>query len=115
MRKKNYKGRCEKKTLGKCQGICKIYDAIQSRYADMLQADPNTREFRCNVLLDGQDTEEYTTDFVCILENGDMIVRECVSRDRLTKPMTAKLLDISRNYWLNHGVSDWGVVINAEE
>lgn len=115
MRKKNYKGRCEKRTLGKCQGVCKIYDSIQKRYSDMLQADPNIREFRCNVLLDSPGADEYTTDFVCVLENGNIMVRECVSRECLTKPMTVKLLDISRNYWLNHGVSDWGVVVNAEK
>ena len=38
MRKKNYKGRCEKRSLAKCRGICKSYDTIQSRYADMLQS-----------------------------------------------------------------------------
>ena len=26
--------------------------------------------------------------------------------------MTVKLLDASRDYWLNHGVSDWGMVID---
>ena len=65
--------------------------------------------------LDGLDFGEYTTDFLCILENGDIMVRECVSRDHLTKPKTAKLLDISRNYWLNRVVMDWGLVINAEK
>ena len=25
-----------------------------------------------------------------------------------------KLLDISRNYWLSHGVKDWGIVIEKE-
>ena len=38
MRKKNYKGRCEKRTLSKCQDICRTYDPIQSAYADELQA-----------------------------------------------------------------------------
>ena len=115
MRKKNYKGRCEKRTLDKCRGICKTYDTLQSHYADALQLDSQIKEFQCNVLLDGLDLGEYTTDFLCILENGDIMVRECVSRDHLTKPMTAKLLDISRNYWLNRGVKDWGLVINAEK
>lgn len=115
MRKKNYKGRCEKRTLGKCRGICKTYDAIQSRYADMLQSDEKVKAFQCNVPLDGLDIGEYTTDFVCTLENCDLMVRECVAKSHLTKPMTAKLLDSSRNYWLNHGVSDWGLVIHAEK
>lgn len=29
--------------------------------------------------------------------------------------MTVKLLDASRDYWLNHGVSDWGMVIDEEQ
>ena len=40
--------------------------------------------------------------------------RECVQRSHLTNPMTVKLLDISREYWLRHGVTDWGLVIDAE-
>ena len=32
MRKKNYKGRCEKRVLSKCIGICRTYDALQYAY-----------------------------------------------------------------------------------
>ena len=39
MRKKGYKGRCEKKDLSKSQEVCRTYDAIQSNYADILQND----------------------------------------------------------------------------
>ena len=38
MRKKNFKGRCEKRVLGKCAEVCRTYDAIQYAYADLLQA-----------------------------------------------------------------------------
>ena len=114
MRKKGYKGRCEKKSLGKSQEICRTYDAIQSRYADILQNDNCIQEIRCNVLLDGLSEGAYTSDFVCVKSDGDWMVRECVFRKFLTKPMTAKLLDASRNYWLNHGVSDWGMVIDEK-
>ena len=31
MRKKNYKGRCEKKSVSKCNEIFKAYDAIQNK------------------------------------------------------------------------------------
>ena len=43
------------------------------------------------------------------------MVRECLYRNRLTKPMNAKLLNASREYWTKRGVADWGLVINAEE
>lgn len=114
MRKKGYKGRCEKKDLSKSQEVCRTYDAIQSNYADILQNDNNIQEIRCNVLLDGLSEGAYTSDFVCVKADGDLMVRECVFRKFLTKPMTVKLLDASRDYWLNHGVSDWGMVIDEE-
>ena len=115
MRKKGYKGRCEKKDLSKSQEVCRTYDAIQSTYADILQNDNGIQEIRCNVLMDGLSEGAYTSDFVCVKADGDLMVRECVFRKFLTKPMTVKLLDASRDYWLNHGVSDWGIVINEEK
>ena len=111
MRKKNYKGRCEKRILSKCKGVCKTYDEIQFAYAEILQNFEDIREFQCNVELDGL---EYTTDFLCTTINDDFLVRECVLRKHLSKPMTVKLLDLSREYWLKHGVTDWGIVVNEE-
>ena len=114
MRKKNYKGRCEKRVLSKCDGICRTYDAIQYAYADKLEADSDVREIRVNVLLDCLEEGAFTTDFLCVKVDGDLMVRECVNRKHLTKPMTVKLLDLSRSYWLKRGVADWGLVIDEE-
>lgn len=115
MRKKGYKGRCEKRMLDKCKEIVRTYDAIQYAYADILQNEDEIREIRCNVLLEGLSEGEYTSDFVCVKFDGDLMVRECVFRKYLTKPLTVKLLDVSREYWLRCGVIDWGVVIDAKE
>jgi len=81
----------------------------------MLQSDESIGEIRCNVLLDGLQEGEYTSDFVCIKTDGDMLVRECVQRKLLLKPMTIKLLDVSRDYWLRRGVVDWGIVVDEEK
>lgn len=115
MRKKNYKGRCEKRTLSKCKDVCRTYDAVQFAYADMLESNKDIKEIRCNVPLDCLDEGEYTSDFVCTKANHDLMVRECVFRKHLTKPLTVKLLDISREYWLRHGVTDWGIVTDADK
>ena len=115
MRKKNYKGRCEKRSVKKCTEICRTYDAIQSAYADLLAEDKTVKEFRCNVTMDGLSEGDYTSDFVCTKEDGSLMVRECVYRNRLMKPLTVKLLEESRQYWLRHGVSDWGIVIDEEK
>ena len=112
MRKKGFKGRCEKRVLGKSKEVCRTYDAIQYACAYRLQEDDSIREIRCNVPLDGS---EYTTDFLCVKTDGDFMVRECVQRKYLLKPMTVKLLDMSRTYWMKRGVEDWGLVIDAAE
>ena len=112
MKKKNYKGGCEKRKLPKCEGVCKTYNAIQYAYADVLSTSNEIKSFQVNVEL---EEEDYTSDFVCTKLNGDLMVRVCISRQYLTKPMNAKLLDLSRNYWLRHGITDWGIVIEKEE
>ena len=114
MRKKNFKGRCEKRTISKCEEVCRTFDPIQYAYADILQASEDIKEIRCNFPLDGLPDGEYTSDFVCTKTNGDVLVRECVERRFLTKPLTVKLLDASRLYWLRRGVIDWGLVVNEE-
>ena len=114
MRKKNFKGRCEKRVIAKCNEVCRTYDAIQYVYADILQVSDEVKEIRCNVPLDGRDIDLYTSDFVCVRSDNDLMVRECVFRKLLMKPLTVKLLDASRAYWLRHGVTDWGLVIDEE-
>lgn len=59
MRKKNYKGRCEKKAVPKCNEIFKAYDAVQSAYVDILSSRDDIVEIRCNVPLEDMD---YTSD-----------------------------------------------------
>ena len=113
MRKKNYKGRCLKRTIPKCTDICRTYDDIQAVFAEMLSSDDNIQEFACNVLMDPPG--EYTSDFVCTRNDGTKMVRECVWRKHLYKPMTAQLLEESRQYWRRHGILNWGIVTNEEE
>lgn len=113
MRKKNFKGRCEKRKLSKCEDVCRTFDAIQYAYADLLNGSEDIKSFRVNVLLDGMEGD-YTSDFVCVKADHDLMVMECVERKHLTKPLTAKLLQASRDFWLRHGVSDWGIVIEKE-
>ena len=112
---KNYKGRCEKVVIGKSEEVCRAYTPMQLKYAQMLQDDSNIVEVKCNVLLDGFSEGEFTTDFVCVKADGDLMVRECVYRKLLLKPRTTKLLDASREYWARHGVIDWGLVVDAKE
>ena len=61
------------------------------------------------------DAGEFTTDFLCTKVNGELMVRECVFRKKLSLPRTCKLLDASRDYWMKRGVMDWGIVIEQEE
>ena len=111
MVKKNFKGRCQKKKMKKCREVVKTYSDIQTAYADDLEKQDDITEFCCNVVLDGL---EYSSDFLCIRADGERMVRECVKRKYLTKPLTVKLLDMSRTYWMKRGITDWGIVIDEE-
>lgn len=115
MRKKNYKGRCEKKYVSKGNAICKTYDPIQSAYLDMVERNPEVIEIIANYELEGDEAGEYTSDIVCKKRDGELMVRECVSRKILTRLLTGKLLDMSRKYRLRRGVRDWGIVVDAAE
>ncbi len=115
MKKINYKGRCEKRVASKCKDVCKSYSKIQSAYIDVLEKDENIISFECNVRLLGVADDMYSTDFVAVKADGTKMVRECVWRINLQKISYAKLLDISRNYWLEKGVTDWGIVIEKKE
>lgn len=114
MRRKNFKGRCEKRVIDKCKEVCRTYDDIQYKFADYLSQNSKIKEIMCNVVLEDIEKGEYTTDFVCIKNNNELLVRECVFRKYLTKPMTIELLELSRQYWLRRGVNDWGVVVEKE-
>ena len=114
MKKKNYKGKCQKRKVEKCAETFRAYNDIQYAYVNKLEQDDNIKEISCNVFLKELKEGEYTSDFVCIKSNNKLMVRECVQRIHLTKPMTIKLLDLSREYWLKKGVTDWGLVIDEE-
>ena len=115
MRKKDFKGRCEKKCLTKCKSVCKTYDPIQAAYAESLEKREEIIEIRCNVVLEGERTNDYMSDFVCVKKDGDLLVRECVTKKYLTKPKTVELLDLSKSYWEKRGVNDWGIVIDEAD
>lgn len=116
MRKSNFKGKCIKWQAVKCEdSVCRAYDSIQRAYAEQIGTCEGIRGFRCNVLLDGLEEGSYTSDFVITKVDGDLMVKECVERKHITKPLTVKLLEASRQYWLRHGVSDWGIIIERED
>lgn len=115
MRKRNYKGRCEKRVIEKCEGVCKTYDAIQAAYVDVLAKKTDIEKIQCNIPLEGEKFEAYMTDFLCQKTDCTYMVRECTTRAALYRPLTEKLLDMSRKYWFSHGITDWGIVVDAAD
>ena len=119
MRNKKTKTATTKLHLKKMDSACIAYNKVQYAYATRLDSDDNITEIRANVDLDGFKNDKYpdrtyTSDFVCIKKNGDIMVRECIERKYVHRPATVQLLDYSRNYWMSHGVSDWGIIIDEE-
>lgn len=115
MRNSKSKVRCEKRKLPKCEDLLRLYSPMQSRYADLLQTDDSVKAFRCNVPLESCDAGDgFTTDFVVTRTDDTVMVRECVFRKHLSKPMTIKLLAASFRYWSEKGVKDWGLVVDKD-
>lgn len=116
MRSKNFKGsKCVKMKLSKSDEIVRTFDNIQTAYAQILDKDESIQKIQCNVVLEEIENGEFTTDFLCVKADGDLMVRECVFRKKLSLPRTCKLLDLSREYWTKRGITDWGIVIEQEE
>ena len=116
MRNSNSKVRCEKRKLPKCDDLLRLYSPMQSKFADMLQSDDTVKSFRCNVPLESCDAGEgFTTDFFVTKADDTVMVRECVYRKHLSKPLTIRLLTASFRFWSEKGVKDWGLVIDKAE
>lgn len=111
MRPLKIKERCTKKKLKKSDDVARTYDRVQTAYADVLDREEGILSIRCNVLMEGLKEGEFTSDFVCTKQNGDLMVRECVYRKRLELPRTCKLLEASRQYWACRGIEDWAIVV----
>lgn len=73
MRKKNYKGRCEKLSVSKSKDVCRMYSELQKKYLYKLQDNEHIQEIRCNVLMEGLEGD-YTSDFVCVTNTSDEIM-----------------------------------------
>ena len=116
MRNSKTRARCNKRQLGKAKGVVRTYNEVQDRFADILVNDTSIKNFICNYPLSDfpMNDGKYTSDFYCTTNNGEIVVYECCFRRHITKPLTARLLDASRNYWLKRGV-DWRLVVDAEE
>ena len=110
MHRKNYKGRCIKKKVTKCEMAARTYSDIALAYLDVLERNGEVKSFECNV----QISDDYVSDFVITKTDGELAVRECVDREKISKPMNVKLLEMSRNYWTGCGVKDWGLVVNEK-
>ena len=115
MRKRDFRGRCEKRSIPKCEGVCRTFDIVQSKYADVLSERVDIQSFRTNVPMGGLTIGEYTSDIVAVKADGSLMVRECTRRANLLRTKTCTLLDASREYWLLRGVMDWGIVVETKE
>lgn len=115
MRNKNNHSITIKKKLSKCRLIFYAYSDLQYKYGCQLDTSSEITEIKCNVPMKGCELGDgYTTDFYCVKNHGEVFVRECVYKDKLLKPLTIKMLDASRNYWISNGVLDWGIVLNED-
>ena len=82
-----------KKKLNKCGGVFKAYSELQLRYGEKLDEDETILEIKANVVLEDSEVgNDFTSDFLCIKNDGTSMIRECVYKKNLLKPSTIRLL-----------------------
>ncbi len=113
MRNKNSHTKTIKTKLNKCKTIFYSYSDIQLSYGKELDERDDIIEIKPNVKLEGCEGN-YSSDFLCLKSDGSYMVREVLYVNKLMKPLTIKMLDISRNYWLRKGIDDWGLVLSVK-
>jgi len=114
MRNTNTRSKTLKRRIKKSEKIFHAYSEIQWKYVDLLESNDDVVEIRFNVKLAGCELgDNYTSDFVCVKTDGQLMIRECVLKRIFLRPLNVKLLDASRNYWLSRGCKDWGIVLDA--
>ncbi len=117
MRNKSTAARLIKRKSEKCiSGVVRSYSKLQDKFAQMLDEDESVLEYRVNVDIGKIPHFDYlyTTDFVVKKIDGSLHAYEVVQRKHLSKPLTAELLDFSRNFWTARGIS-FGLVTDAKK
>lgn len=117
MRRSDYRGaKCVKRKLSKCEDVCRTYGDLQHKFADLLETSDDIASFQVNVEMTGLNIDgKFTTDFVAVKTDGELMVRECVERNKIHTPRNCRMLDASREYWLRHGIKDWGIVVDSNK
>ena len=98
-----------------CNKLDVTLQQVNNILTELSENNDEVVEIKSNVKLIGCDLgDRFTSDFVCTKTNGELMVVECIEKEKLLKPLTCKMLDCSRNYWLSKGVNDWRLVIGEE-
>jgi len=85
MRNINTRTKTMKKRLKKCKTIFYAYNDIQFKYGDVLDDRSDISEIKCNVRIDCELGNNYTTDFYVVKTDGSIMIRECVYKNNLLK------------------------------
>ena len=86
-------------------GVCKLYSSLQRKLAERFENDDSVETYEANVKVDELPIDgTFTTDFLVKFNDGSLKAYECILRRHLTKPMSMKLLSLSRTHWIKKGV-----------
>jgi len=103
-----------KKKLPKCSTIFYAYSDLQRKYGELISKREDVIEFKANVKLEKFPLgESFTTDFLITTTSGTEI-REIIYRNQLFKKSKLEQLSASRAYWREKGITNWGIVVDAE-
>lgn len=84
MRNSNTRSKTLKRKIKKSEKIFHAFSDVQCKYLESLEENDEVAEIRFNVKLVGFEFGDYyTSDFICIKGDGQLMIRECVLRKNL--------------------------------
>lgn len=128
MEKKANKARDIRFHSNKNDCMMTVHSKEAKQYADNLEDDAKVKGYQANVPLENFQSKislidirknyqqaEWTSDFLLIMQDDSVTVREVVTHEDLTKRAEIEKLELSRRYWKAAHVTDWGIVLAKKE
>lgn len=111
----------------KNKDLVSVYTALAKQYAMLLEENEQVQSYQTNVPLEewreaidlsgirtDYQKQEWTTDFVICLTDGQVQVRE-IAEGQVFSLSTAEKLELSRRYWKSRYVEDWKFMFERKE
>lgn len=116
MKSKNSNVTTIKSHINKCENdVCITNSVIQTKGTEFLASLGEIVSFKTNVPFIAADGKEYTSDILAVTIDGSPVIAECIALKLLANAKYLQKLELSYEYWIGHGVTDWRILAVDDE